>query len=55
VTGGPDEALNDRADVLRSLERALAVAKRRRRCRLGLAVSMLAALVVLVALLLAAG
>jgi hypothetical protein len=53
-----DDSLSGVADVLRSLERAVAVAKRRRRFRLGLAlmgVSLLGALVVLVAMLLTSG
>jgi hypothetical protein len=53
-----DDLLSGVADVLRSLERAVAVAKRRRRFRLGLAlmgVSLLGALVVLVAMLLTSG
>jgi hypothetical protein len=58
MANDPDDSLSGAADVLRSLERAVAVAKRRRRFRLGLAlvgVSLLGALVVLVSMLLTSG
>jgi hypothetical protein len=58
VPGDLDSPVAGPADVLRSLERAVAVAKRRRRFRLGLAlvgVALLGALVVLVVTLFAGG
>jgi hypothetical protein len=53
-----DNTAGSAADVLRSLERALAVAERRRRLRLGLALvgaALLVVLVVLIVMLLAGG
>jgi hypothetical protein len=58
VPDDPDDSTSGVADVLRALERAVAVAKRRRRFRLGLAlmgVSLFGAVVVMVAILLAGG
>jgi hypothetical protein len=55
VTSDPDDSTSDGADVLRSLKRALAVAKRRRRFRLGLALMGVSMLGALAAILLAAG
>jgi hypothetical protein len=58
VSDDPDDSTSGVADVLRALERAVAVAKRRRRFRLGLAlmgVSLFGALAVMIAMLLASG
>jgi hypothetical protein len=50
VTDDADTSMRGHGDLVRSLERATAVAKRRRRYRLGLALIGLAVLTMLVAL-----